>query len=667
MKTRKKCRVRAFFTAAICMLYFCRSTIDVKADYTVDMTMQKDAKDGEYNRFFLKDDIQTISIDIDEENLQYLFDNAMDKPSVKTNSVTIGDSTIGFAGLKTKGSYTLEHAVLDNPDSNRYSLTINFGKYIKKKDYGVTQNFYGARKISLNNFFFDKSMMKEYCALTLLTEMGLPTPQYGLTKLYINGDYYGVYFMVEAMDSSILEQYYGCSSKDISDYLCKPEGTAFQYEELEKDPSPLWEADQDTYEDVKDMIPTVLEWAKKLNQLSAGTDFEGNELDVNSDKYLELLNKVMDVDEALRYFAANSFLVQTDNMFVGLKNFGLYVDKDGRSLLVPWDYDLSFGCYSPGDAESTANYNIDMLYTTWGHSNPTEKAMMKYYRNYPLFYVLFQNDSLREKMHTYMEDCAKIMALGGTTSFGKSYVPGKLHAMIETLQEPLTEAATEKVVAQAQYMNNNPQPSGVKKALPNLSKIIALRSVGVYAQVHGMDTVVSGKGANNETLGNGLQTWRPADSGNITAVDAATGIFVSAEYKGKTPVLHVESLSAESSDYTSLLSETGIKEGQIKGIYAFSKVTKAEGSYTVTIPTDPATADDKVKMYGFSNGKLTRLETTRTDNLYSAETESLEYILLVSGNQRVVWLPVVAAIVTGIILAAVVILVLRRRKAMRNN
>ena len=189
----------------------------------------------------------------------------------------------------------------------------------------------------------------------------------------------------------------------------------------------------------------------------------------------------------------------------------------------------------------------------------------------------------------------------------------------------------------------------------------------MYAQVHGMDTVVSGKGANNETLGNGLQTWRPADSGNITAVDAATGIFVSAEYKGKTPVLHVESLSAESSDYTSLLSETGIKEGQIKGIYAFSKVTKAEGSYTVTIPTDPATADDKVKMYGLSNGKLTRLETTRTDNLYSAETESLEYILLVSGNQRVVWLPVVAAIVTGIILAAVVILVLRRRKAMRNN
>lgn len=444
----------------------------VKAEYSVNMSMQKDAKDGEYNRFFLKDDIQTITIDVDEEELEYLYEHAIEKACVETNEVTIGGESIGHVGLKTKGSYTLDHAVWDNKGSHRYSFTLNFGKYVKKKDYGVTQNFYGANKISLNNFFFDKSMLKEYCAWTLLSEMGLPTPQFGLTKLYINGEYFGVYFMIEALDSSILEQYYQCGDKEISDYLCKPENTNFNYDQLVENPSVLWEEDEDTYDKVSDMIPTVMDWAKRLNQLSEGTDWDGNSIDVNSEEYVELLNEVMDVDEALRYFAAHSFLVQTDNMFVGYKNFGLYVDENARSLIIPWDYDLSFGTYSPGDAESVANYDVDLMYTTWGQGTPSDKQLKKFYQDFPLFNVIYQNDSLREKMHNYMLDCSKIMALGGTTSLGKTYEPAHMVSLLKTIKEPLFKAAEEKVFVEARYMNHINQPAGVKGAFYNLEKIV---------------------------------------------------------------------------------------------------------------------------------------------------------------------------------------------------
>ena len=84
-------------------------------------------------------------------------------------------------------------------------------------------------------------MLKEFFALKLMDEMGLPTPQYGLAKLYINGNYYGVYAMVEALDESILEQYYGVDGSEISSYLCKPEETKLQREQIAEDPSPLWE------------------------------------------------------------------------------------------------------------------------------------------------------------------------------------------------------------------------------------------------------------------------------------------------------------------------------------------------------------------------------------------------------------------------------------------
>ena len=151
------------------------------ADYEIDKTIQGDARDGKYNEYFLKDSIQTVSIDIDENNLNYLLQNAGEKPTVMTKSVTIGDKTLGYTGLKTKGNYTLQHAVTDNPGSDRFSFTINFGKYIKKSNgFSKRQNFFGCHKISFNNFYFDKSMMKEYIAMKLMTEMGLPTPQYGL-------------------------------------------------------------------------------------------------------------------------------------------------------------------------------------------------------------------------------------------------------------------------------------------------------------------------------------------------------------------------------------------------------------------------------------------------------------------------------------------------------
>ena len=78
-------------------------------DYQVNMTMQRDASEGAYNAYFLDDNLQTVSIDLEENNLNYLLQNAKDKPTVMTNSVTIGEETIRYTGLKTKGNLSLIH------------------------------------------------------------------------------------------------------------------------------------------------------------------------------------------------------------------------------------------------------------------------------------------------------------------------------------------------------------------------------------------------------------------------------------------------------------------------------------------------------------------------------------------------------------------------------
>jgi len=607
-------------------------------DYQVNKNTQGEAKDGTYAAYFLKDAIQTVEITIDENNLNYLLQNAQDEPYVMTTSVTIGDATLGYCSLKTKGAFTLEHSATDNAGSDRFSFTINFGKYIKKKDYGEKQNFFGANKISFNNFFFDKSMMKEFFALMLLDEMGLPTPEYGLAKLYINGNYYGVYAMIEAMDESILERYYGVDGKELSPYLCKPENTTFDYYALMADDSPLWENDEDTKKDVEKMLPVVKDWVKKLNHLSNSTDYDYNVIDVNSEKYLELLGQILDVDEVVKYFAVHSWLCQLDNMFVGQKNFGLYVDKEGKAMIVPWDYDLSFGCYYPSTAELTANYPVDAMFRlSEGDYADAEEIAAETYAGFPLFQVIYQNDTLMKKYHAYMKECSKIVALGGTVeSTGKTYEPGYYNTILELLKPQVLEAATEKTASNVYYMNHTRQPRDVRAALPNLAEILTMRSVGVYVQIEELSTKVCGQGCDLSTLGNAVAA-QGSVSGKLTVVDEITGIFVSGAYEGDwrsgSPMLTVKEYAGEDALYKDDLGyAVGLGTDAEFVVYAMALTKKATSGYTVSVPVSQEDLQKKeqLKFYSFvKEGEAVELSGTWDDNLFSASVEELQYIVLV--------------------------------------
>ncbi len=602
-------------------------------DYVVDETVHKKAMEGAYNSYFPELSLQTVSIEISEDNLNYLLQNATEEPYVMADSVTIGDVTLGYPGLRTKGNYTLQHSFTDNPGSDRFSFTINFGKYINKADYGKKQNFYGVDKISFNNFFFDKSMMKEFFALKLMDEMGLPTPQYGLAKLYMNGQYYGVYAMVESLDEPILEQYLGVDDDELSSYLCKPTGTTFLYDELMDDDAPLWEHDMETYEDVQDMLPTVMEWVRRLNCLSEGVDFEGNAIDVNSPEYLELLEQVMDVDEVVRYFAAHSWLCQMDNMFTEKQNFGLYIDTNGKCLLLPWDYDLSFGCYFPSEAESTANYDIEVMF------RGVAEGADKIYEDYPLFNVIYQNSTLMENFKGYMEDCSKIATLGGVVEHtGKVYEPGYFNSFIEAMEEEIYQAASEELAENVYYMNRTNQPEDVKNALPNLAKIIAMRSVGVWEQVHGTEAIVCGAGCDLSTLGN-ANRGRSSYMGLLSVVDAASGIFVTADYGEKksdnlaeAPILKITAMDAGEEEYQQIASLLGAGEEDILTIYQMDTGVEPVSEYTLHIPLSPSNAEPEAVVqfyrYDVEKDELTELVMTSEDNLYSGTTASVDCIVL---------------------------------------
>ena len=664
-----------------------KETLPDPAAYTVaDLSTQGKAKDGTYADYFLKDDLQEVRIQMDENNLDYVFQNATEKPTVLADSVSIGGKEVKYAGFKSKGNYTLSHTYSDSL-SDRFSFTINFGKYIKKKNgYDDGQNFYGVKKISFNNFFFDKTMMKEYCAFKLWHAMGVPAPEYGLAKVYINDEYYGVYFMVESMDSTIIKRSTG--SGKASDYIVKPQNCIVKYSSaldsykdsesgqftldslqnsnalvqdsngywianslLAATSQGLWERDDSTLQDVAEMMPTVLNWEEKLTLLSGGKDFSGNSIDVNSKEYLELLESIIDTDEVVRYFATHSFIVQKDYMFTWQQNFGLYVDDNGKAMYIPWDYDIGWGAYGgSANAQSIANLNRDVMYSrgtfTDGYTITNDSTPDSVYRDFPMIYVIWQNDSLREKYYKYMDDCAKITDLGGTTSFGDPYDSATISTAIEEMFPKLKEALKEELASNAYYINhennmgNIPlvQPDTLNLALPNLKKGIAMRSVGVYLQSKNIDSKVTGYGCDYGTVGNSL-TGTPSTSGNLTCVNEDTGIFAVANYSDDTdegPVLSVEELKTNDSVYRAIQSKIGdTKEDQQLIVYHISNTKQPTGKYQLYIPMSRQFAWDGAQVYTYNNSSDTlkkQSDVAIDDNIYSFETSDLTYVAVLKNS-----------------------------------
>ena len=472
---------------------------DVKKDdgkYEINSDTQGKAKEGTYAKLFNKETIQDVKISIDENNWNYLLQNAIDKPTVLASSVSIGDDTVKYVGIKTKGNLTLKEVW--NSSSDRFSFTINFGKYINT-DNGYTdkQNLYGLRKVALNNIYGDATLMKEYLSYELMTKMGIPTPEYSLINLYINDEFYGVYMMVESIDSSLTQRTLG----EKSDYLVKPESSGgdliydnsldeyinddgeFDFSSIIYDNSGniiypndksnplykyngLWENDGDTFEDIVDMLPTIFKWMKTLNELN-------NTNNPNTDDYKLALEEIIDVDSLIRYFAVNTYLVNLDSyQSEKMQNYALYINETGEATIIPWDYNYSFGVYGIGSASDVINFDI---------YNPVINTTLK---DRPLLNVILQNDEYKVLYEKYLNDITIIASEGGTTSDGDTYEENNFATILDKYNKLLNNIYGNDPTAFYTLDEYN-------KATTSLKKLIEQRSEAVLNQLNGNNEKVT--------------------------------------------------------------------------------------------------------------------------------------------------------------------------------
>ncbi len=138
--------------------------------------------------------------------------------------------------------------------------------------------------------------------------------------------------------------------------------------------------DPDSYSNIFSSAKTNISDADQARLIAA----------LNALSSYENLEDVLDMDAVLRYFVVHNFVVNGDS-YTGnmIHNYYLY-EEDGRLSMIPWDYNLAFGTFMGGAANSSVNDAIDDVLSdrpmqAWIFSNET------YTQQYHELYTEFLN------------------------------------------------------------------------------------------------------------------------------------------------------------------------------------------------------------------------------------------------------------------------------------
>ncbi|HSW59056.1 MAG TPA: CotH kinase family protein [Dehalococcoidales bacterium] len=358
---------------------------------------QADEKDA--GPFYLNR-VAQVKILMPAADWQNLVNNARAEQYIKAD-LWFDGQLVPDVAVRPKGNSSLMMAAASRTARLSLKVDLNF--------FNDARNLKGVKKLNFNNGFSDPTLIREALSYELFKKMGIPAPRYSFVDLWVNDVHLGVYTMVEQVDKAFLARHF----KNNNGNLYKPEmpGGDLRWTEADILSQNKPSTDSSGIEDINlgggkfsDILqlmedasapqPAVtpspalpgrvpaLQGGQFANpvmrvqkNLLESMGLKTNENSKNHKallRFLEILNnepietfqreieKVLDVDEALKYFAVSTVLVHLDN-YNGqfAHNYYLY-EMDGKFSILPWDLNMSFGGFTNDlDRQRIINFYVD--------------------------------------------------------------------------------------------------------------------------------------------------------------------------------------------------------------------------------------------------------------------------------------------------------------------
>ena len=354
--------------------------------------------------------------------------------------------------IRPKGNTSLT-SIASDPTTDRYSFKLEFDHYVDG------QTCFGLDKLILNNNYADATNMKEALIYDMHQYLGADASLYNYAKISVNGEYWGVYLALEAVEDSFLLRNYGAQDGE----LYKPDsmniGGGKDFGDFNADDIDFGDLD------LGDMTPPDRNAAPAEQKTAAagerpaddfgfgggkgGFSMSGGGADLNYtddelDSYETIwdgeittttktdhkrvvtalknisegndLEDYMDIDNLLRYMAVHVFSVNEDSLSGTMAhNYYLY-ETGGKLNLIPWDYNLALGGMgSSNDATSVVNDAIDNAFSGTN-----------------FFDTLMEDETYHSQYYAYLQQLVSEYINGGGFDAFYERVRSQIDELVET-------------------------------------------------------------------------------------------------------------------------------------------------------------------------------------------------------------------------------------------
>ena len=262
--------------------------------------------------------VHDIWLDVDPANWKTLRDNYL-LDTYYPAAFNWNGRILNNIGIRSRGS--------GSRSPEKPNLLLGFNRYDSK------QELLGLPSLILKANNQDASLMHEIVAMNLFRRVGLPAVLEAPARLFINGEFYGAYTLVEVLDEAFLRRNFGQDTGYLYDWAeNRTDGYHFEY--LGPDPAAYSPAMWTPKNHKTDPDPANIEAMVRAVNFALDADFE------------QEVSRYVDLKQFMTYIATENFLADYDGVLggpFGMNNFYFYRFAGATvGQFLPWDKDGTF-------------------------------------------------------------------------------------------------------------------------------------------------------------------------------------------------------------------------------------------------------------------------------------------------------------------------------------
>ncbi len=279
------------------------------------------------------DQLHTFELLLSEENLNKINNDPAAEEYVE-GMIKFNGETFGPVGIRYKGSIGAFVNCLSNPNwtnPSGFKTCTKLSMKVKCNWEDSNRKFYGLKKLQFHAMNLDESQMHDRLGYHLFRSVGIPAPRCVHAKLLINGEYNGLFALVEQIDGRFTKYNY-------------EEGDGNLYKEV-------WPMKMDGTANDEAAFISGLKTNEDNPNVSIARNF-AQAIELADDEELKNIVKTrMNKQEILSYCVVDRMIKHDDGPFHWYcngnecepHNFYWYEDPSTNKMhLIPWDLDNAF-------------------------------------------------------------------------------------------------------------------------------------------------------------------------------------------------------------------------------------------------------------------------------------------------------------------------------------